>query len=68
MLCAGCPASDDVSDTDDTDDVIAVCTPGADQTCNHDPRVSSLHGHCEDDGTCTCGEGFPKDPGSGRCL
>jgi hypothetical protein len=44
------------------------CTPGSDQTCNASPSISSLHGHCNADGSCTCGNGFQKDPLSGRCL
>jgi hypothetical protein len=30
------------------------CTFGADQTCNADPAVSSLHGRCTEAGTCVC--------------
>jgi len=44
------------------------CTPGADQTCNDDPKLSSLHGHCEADGSCSCRDGFAKSASSGRCL
>jgi hypothetical protein len=32
----------------------APCTFGADQTCNADPAVSSLHGRCTEVGTCVC--------------
>lgn len=49
------------------DDAEGVCEPGADQTCNLDPEVSSLHGRCEDDGTCTCLDGFELDEASGLC-
>lgn len=45
-----------------------VCSPGADQTCNDNLSVSSLHGHCENNGSCTCGAGFAKNPTSGKCL
>jgi hypothetical protein len=44
-----------------------VCTPGEDQTCNLDPAVSSLRGTCEEDGTCTCLDGFVLDETTGRC-
>jgi hypothetical protein len=44
-----------------------VCTFGADQTCNDNPAVSSIHGHCVDAGVCTCSEGA-RNPDSGRCL
>ena len=45
-----------------------VCTPGSDQTCNDDPAISSLHGVCQEDGTCTCKSGFAKSTKTGRCL
>jgi hypothetical protein len=45
-----------------------VCTPGSDQTCNDNPAISSLHGVCESDGTCTCKDGYTKNPKTGRCL
>lgn len=45
-----------------------VCTPGSDQTCNDDPAISSLHGVCEADGTCTCKSDFAKNTKTGRCL
>ncbi|MCU0665068.1 MAG: hypothetical protein MUC50_22435 [Myxococcota bacterium] len=45
-----------------------VCEPGADQTCNDNPIISSLHGICEDDGPCTCTNGFEKNQETGRCL
>jgi hypothetical protein len=37
-----------------------VCTFGADQTCNDNPAISSLHGVCQKDGTCLCHTGFAK--------
>lgn len=42
------------------------CTPGADQTCNDDPRVSALWGRCER-GVCRCNAGFEVNPSTGRC-
>lgn len=45
-----------------------VCTFGMDQTCNDNPIVSSLHGKCNEDGTCTCYEGFEKNQQTGRCM
>lgn len=44
-----------------------VCQPGMDQTCNDNPMISSLHGVCQDDGTCECNDGFPRNPETGRC-
>ena len=44
-----------------------VCQPGADQTCNDSLTISSLHGVCEADGTCTCNGSFEKNPATGRC-
>jgi len=48
--------------------VQAVCTYGMDQTCNDDPMISSIHGTCNEDGTCTCDKGWDKNPETGRCL
>jgi hypothetical protein len=48
-------------------DCAPVCTPGADQTCNDNPIVSSFHGHCTDAGTCQC-NGTILNPNTGRCL
>jgi len=44
----------------------APCTFGMDQTCNSDPAMSSLAGHCNPDGSCTC-TSVPLDPQTGRC-
>ena len=44
------------------------CTPGADQTCNSDPRLSSLHGTCAPDGKCLCKAAFTLDTSTGHCL
>jgi hypothetical protein len=44
----------------------AACTVGADQTCNDDPRVSSLWGHCQA-GVCQCNAGTERSPTTGKC-
>jgi hypothetical protein len=44
-----------------------ACQPGMDQSCNDNPLISSIHGVCEPDGTCTCNSGFAKNPDTGRC-
>jgi hypothetical protein len=49
------------------DALAAICTFGADQTCNDDPRVSSIRGRCTDAGTCEC-SATGTNPDSGRCL
>jgi len=41
---------------------------GADQSCNDNPALNSLHGTCNQDGTCTCHAPFGKSPTTGRCL
>ena len=46
---------------------VGVCTPGQDQTCNDDPAVSALWGHCEVNGACSCIDGFERNPATGRC-
>jgi hypothetical protein len=45
-----------------------ICTVGADQTCNDNLAISSLHGHCTDIGTCVCNVGAGINPATGRCL
>jgi hypothetical protein len=45
-----------------------VCTPGADQTCNDNPIISSLHGMCTPSGTCVCRPEYAKNPATGKCL
>lgn len=45
----------------------AVCTPGMDQSCNDNPALSSLHGHCDADRTCTCRPPFVVNPATGLC-
>ena len=35
-----------------------ICTPGADQTCNDNATASTIVGHCEADGSCSCGNNY----------
>ncbi|HLK39737.1 MAG TPA: hypothetical protein VKU41_23435 [Polyangiaceae bacterium] len=44
-----------------------VCTPGQDWTCNDDPAISSIHGMCLPNHSCTCTMGFALNPATGRC-
>jgi hypothetical protein len=44
------------------------CAFGADQSCNDNPALNSLHGTCNQDGTCTCHAPFGKSATTGRCL
>lgn len=44
------------------------CTPGADQSCNSNPALSSLHGACGPDGKCVCAAPFTLDGSTGKCL
>lgn len=46
--------------------LVPVCTPGQDQTCNAILSMSSFAGKCEDNGTCTCLDGFTKNA-EGKC-
>ncbi|HMJ10144.1 MAG TPA: hypothetical protein VK524_02000 [Polyangiaceae bacterium] len=46
----------------------APCSFGADQTCNDDPKVSALWGHCTELGVCECQSGFELSPISKRCT
>jgi hypothetical protein len=50
------------------EDCASVCTLGADQSCNDNPIVSAIHGHCTAAGACECGTGFILNPNTGRCL
>lgn len=43
------------------------CTPGLDYMCNDNPLVSTLYGHCQQDGTCLCISGREINPDTGRC-
>ena len=42
-----------------------ACTVGADQTCNDNPALSSIHGRCVADGRCVCAPGALL--ASGKC-
>lgn len=44
------------------------CTPGLDQTCNHDPLLSSTRGTCTSAARCVCGAGSAVHPLTGRCT
>ena len=46
--------------------VNTACVPGMHQTCNVDPKISSLRGKCNDDSTCTCTPPAKKTP-NGKC-
>ncbi len=43
------------------------CIVGQDQSCNDDRAISSLHGSCGSDGSCTCLAGFAKNAATGKC-
>ena len=60
-LQAACPAAAGA------DAASAVCTPGADQTCNDNPIWSSVHGRCTDAGACVCSDAGT-NPATGHCL
>lgn len=72
-MLSGCGASSEPAKTSEPAPVAsppsgkrAPCTLGADQTCNEDPRVSSIWGRCTEHGTCECKAGFELGP-SGYC-
>jgi|GEM_PF-752239 len=44
-----------------------ACTPGADQTCNDDPTISSVRGHCTEGQRCVCTL-TNVNPETGRCY
>jgi len=44
-----------------------VCTPGADQTCNDAPTLSSPLGHCTEGQRCACTVPSVLNPDTGRC-
>ncbi|HEY0709368.1 MAG TPA: carbohydrate binding domain-containing protein, partial [Polyangia bacterium] len=61
LTCAGpCPGEETP--------IPPVCTPGADQTCNDNPAISSLHGMCTPAGICVCQPAYAKNPATGKCL
>ena len=43
------------------------CTPGQDQSCNNDPMMSALLGHCDVFAACQCLGGSTKNPTTGKC-
>ena len=43
------------------------CTPGHDETCNDDPAISGLNGHCTSFGSCECITAKPKSQTTGKC-
>jgi hypothetical protein len=45
----------------------AVCTPGADQTCNDNPALSSIRGQCTPAARCLCPNSVI-NTNTGRCL
>jgi hypothetical protein len=45
---------------------VTPCVPTQDQTCNADPAMNALAGHCNLDQTCTCAEGHTKQA-DGKC-
>ncbi|MFZ5897014.1 MAG: hypothetical protein ACOY0T_38505 [Myxococcota bacterium] len=45
----------------------ATCEPGAHQTCNDDPIISSLRGTCLPSGMCECKAEFEINPLTGKC-
>jgi hypothetical protein len=67
VACSSTASTPREAETSGAETAPAVCEPGADQTCNDDPTISSLHGECSSDGTCTCHEGIEKNPDTGRC-
>jgi hypothetical protein len=63
LVSAGCGARHGLA----ADGAPPPCTPGADQTCNDDPTISSLWGMCAPPGDCLCKDGFSVNPTTGRC-
>ena len=45
----------------------SACTPGANQSCNDNPAISSIRGTCTDAGTCICNNDASPVASSGRC-
>jgi hypothetical protein len=69
-VCGCCPCADGTTSGSliCTGGCWAVCRVGADQSCNDNPAISSIHGRCQSDGTCVCNNGFAMNPATGRCL
>jgi len=47
---------------------IPACTLGMDWTCNDDPTISSIHGVCNQDNTCTCNHPSVINENTGKCT
>jgi hypothetical protein len=64
LLTAGCLATAPVVSGcgDDDSEEQPVCTFRQDQSCNDDLEVSTLEGTCNEDGACTCNDGYEKTP------
>ena len=45
-----------------------VCTPGNDQTCNDNPRLTTLQGICQANGLCVCASGYEINLVTGLCM
>lgn len=67
IACSSSPEHAEPGDSATGGDAAPVCEVGADQSCNDDPAISSLHGTCQRDGTCQCLPGIEKNPATGRC-
>ena len=63
----GSDATGDAANDANADVRATGCTPGAHQTCNDNPAVSSIRGTCTDAGTCICNNDAAPAAGSGRC-
>jgi hypothetical protein len=44
-----------------------TCSPGFDSTCNDDPTINSIHGHCNEAARCVCPLNT-LNPATGRCY
>jgi hypothetical protein len=65
--CLTCPC------TDTCHAQLSICTVGQDQTCNDDPAISALYGHCvASQGpfstTCSCSTGHAVSAQTGKCI
>jgi hypothetical protein len=61
-------AASDLPSADGAAERGPVCTPGANQTCNDNPAISSIWGTCIDGDTCVCNTGYVVNPSTGRCM